>query len=155
MCLLRMMAGKHLIKGDIEMLGQVMQLAAPTITMTYGSMLALLFVALSFNVALKRGSMKISHGLGENNEMAGIVRAQENFAEYVPFALLLLAGLEMSGGDDTGLRVLGGGLVVARVLHALGLIVGPKLIIARAIGATATLAILAAEGVWGLVIVLS
>jgi len=132
-----------------------MQLAAPSITMTYGSMLALLFVALSLNVALKRGSTKVSHGFGENEELAGMVRAQENFAEYVPLALLLLAGLEMAGGGDTALRVLGGGLVISRVLHALGLIIGPKLIIARAIGAMGTLLILAAEGIWGLVIVLS
>jgi len=127
----------------------------PAITLTYGSILAIIFVILSFNVAMKRGSAKISHGPGDNNELLVPMRAQENFAEYVPIALALLACLEMTGGDQTWLRVLGGGLVIARVLHAAGLYIGEKFIIGRGIGALGTLLIIAAEGIWGLVRVLS
>ena len=137
------------------MFDQIAQMAGPSITLTYGSILTLIFVALSLNVALKRGSGKVSHGPGPNDELMSIMRAQQNFAEYVPLALLLLAGLELTGADATWLRILGGSLVVARVLHAAGLIIGPKFIIGRAIGAMVTLLILGGEAIWALVRVLS
>ena len=137
------------------MLDQVMSMAGPSVTLTYAAVLGLIFVVLSFNVATKRGSMKISHGPGPNNEIEGAMRAQENFAEYVPLALILMAGLELTGADTTLLRWIGGLLVVVRLSHAIGLIAEPKLIIARAIGALGTLLIIAAESIWALVRVLS
>lgn len=129
--------------------------AGPTITLTYGSVLGLIFVFLSFNVAMRRGKTKISHGFGPNNELAPIVRAQENFAEYVPFTLLLIGGLEMTGTEDLWLRLMAGGLVVARISHAFGLYNGEKAIIFRALGAMLTYVVLLAASIFGLVTVLS
>jgi len=137
------------------MFDQVAQMMGPSITLTYGSILALIFVALSLNVALRRGAGGPSHGPGDDNELMGAMRAQENFAEYVPLALILLAGLEMTGADTTWLRILGGSLVVARLFHAAGLIIGPSFIIGRAIGALGTMLILGGSAVWALIRVLS
>jgi uncharacterized membrane protein YecN with MAPEG domain len=137
------------------MFDQVAQMVGPSITLTYGSILALIFVALSLNVSLRRGAKGISHGPGESDELMGIMRAQENFAEYVPLTLIVLAGLEMTGADATWLRVLGGSLVIARVLHAAGLIIGRSFMIGRAVGALGTLTILAGAAVWSLIRVLS
>ncbi len=134
---------------------QAMSMVAPSITMTYGSILGLMFVFLSVNVAINRGKTKVLTGTGPNDEIAGIVRAQENFAEYVPFALLLLAGLEMSAGvGDTWLRVFGGTLIVSRALHAWGLYSTTGESAYRAIGAGLTWLIIAAMSIWGLVVVL-
>ena len=137
------------------MLDQVMGMAGPSITLTYASILALIFVVLSLNVAVKRGTGQILHGPGESNELMGAMRAQENFAEYVPLALILLAGLEMTEADATWLRVLGGGLVIVRIFHAAGLIIGPSFIIGRAIGAMGSMLIIAGSAIWALVRVLS
>ena len=135
------------------MFGDMLAAAQPfAVTMTYGSILAIIFVALSLNVGLRRGTEKIPFGPGDNDELLTKMRAQQNFAEYVPLALLLLAGLEANGADTTMLRVLGGSLVVARVLHAWGLIAGQ--IIGRGIGTLATMLVLLIEGIWGLVIVM-
>ena len=137
------------------MFDQVAQMMGPTITLTYGSILALIFLVLSFKVALTRGTTGVSFGPGENDELMGWMRAQQNFAEYVPLILLLLAGLEMTGADTTWLRILGGSLVVARLFHAAGLIIGAKFVIGRAIGALGTIVILGGAAVWALIRVLS
>ena len=135
------------------MFDQLASAAMPfQISLTYGAILAIIFVGLSFYVAITRGTKGIPFGAGEGDELMPAMRAQQNFAEYVPLALILLAGLEASGADDTWLRILGGSLVVVRLAHAWGLISGQ--IIGRGIGALGTLVILLAEGVWGLMIVL-
>lgn len=50
------------------------------------------------------------------------VRAHENFAEYVPHALLFLVALELMHSQTWFLWILGGTLTVARIAHAWGLI---------------------------------
>ncbi len=137
------------------MFDQVTQMMGPSITLTYASILALIFAALSLNVAIRRGTGGPSYGPGDDNELMGMMRAQQNFAEYVPLILIVLAGLEMTGADATWLRILGGSLVVARVLHAAGLIIGPGFIIGRGIGALGTILILGGSAVWALIRVLS
>ncbi|MDV3002418.1 MAG: hypothetical protein N5P05_004073 (plasmid) [Chroococcopsis gigantea SAG 12.99] len=62
------------------------------------------------------------------------VRAQGNFTEYVPLALLFILALELMNSSDWLLWLLGGALTIGRVFHAWGLIAtyGPSP--ARAIG---------------------
>ncbi len=62
------------------------------------------------------------------------VRAQGNFTEYVPLALLFILALELMDSSDWLLWFLGGALTIGRVSHAYGLITiyGPSP--ARAIG---------------------
>ena len=45
-------------------------------------------------------------------------QAQQNFAEYVPFALLLLALLETNGATGTTLQGLGLAMTLFRLSHA-------------------------------------
>lgn len=49
------------------------------------------------------------------------VRVQANFVENVPLALVLLLALELQHTAPLALHVLGGALVLCRVLHAWGL----------------------------------
>lgn len=93
----------------------------PVITLTYASVLGLVFLLMSINVVRHRVRAKVDIGYGEDKELGGVLRAHANFAEYVPLILVILALLEAAGGDDLMLRILGGGLVVARLLHVWGL----------------------------------
>lgn len=91
------------------------------ITAIYASLLAILYVVLSYRVAQRRMRFQVGLGTGQNPELERAVRIHGNFAEYVPFALLLLAFFESGGGPAWVVHGAGAGLVIARVLHALGL----------------------------------
>jgi len=101
----------------------LIKLASANITITafYASLLALLFIALSFNVIRLRFKLKV--GLGDGGEKALIkaIRIHGNFAEYIPLALILLAGYELSGADSFWIHFFGSVLFLSRILHAVGL----------------------------------
>jgi uncharacterized membrane protein YecN with MAPEG domain len=58
---------------------------------------------------------------GENFTLRSAIRAHANFIEYVPIIALLVAMLEMSGSSAARVHVLMGALLVARLLHPLGM----------------------------------
>lgn len=91
------------------------------VTAVYASLLAILYVVLSYRVALRRTRFKVGLGTGQNTELERAIRIHGNFAEYVPFALLLLALFEAGGGPAWAVHAAGALLLVARGLHALGL----------------------------------
>jgi hypothetical protein len=91
------------------------------ITAIYASLLAVLYIVLSYRVAQRRIRLKVGLGTGQNVELERAVRIHGNFGEYVPFALLLLALFESGGGAAWAVHGAGAGLLIARVLHALGL----------------------------------
>lgn len=59
---------------------------APTITMAYAGLLALMFVALSARVIVRRRSAHAALGDGDDNDLSRRIRAHGNFAEYAPLA---------------------------------------------------------------------
>ncbi|AWN43022.1 MAPEG family protein [Methylobacterium durans] len=97
----------------------------PAITAFYAALLALLFVGLSGWVVAGRLSSDVLHGDGGDAELQKRIRCQGNFAEYVPFALLLIALLEASGGSLALVRGLLVVLLLARLLHPVGML-APK-----------------------------
>ena len=60
------------------------------ITAFYASLLALLFILLSARVIAQRREAKVEIGHGESAQLLRRMRVHANFAEYVPFALLLM-----------------------------------------------------------------
>ena len=94
---------------------------AVTNTTLYASLLAILYVVLSYRVAQRRMRFQVGLGTGQNSDLERAVRIHGNFAEYVPFALLLLAFFESGGGPAWAVHVAGAGLLIARGLHAMGL----------------------------------
>ncbi|TLU64089.1 glutathione S-transferase [Thalassotalea litorea] len=92
-----------------------------TITGFYAGILALLYIALSFKVIGLRRRLKIGLGDGGDKELSKAIRVHGNFVEYVPFALLLLAILEINNGSQFVMHALGGALVTCRFLHAIGI----------------------------------
>jgi uncharacterized membrane protein YecN with MAPEG domain len=93
----------------------------PTVTALYGSLNAILNVYLANRVSNVRRHQKVSLGTGESNELLVAVRVHANNAEFVPLAIVILLLAELCGGASLGLHVAGGLLLVARVLHAIGL----------------------------------
>jgi uncharacterized membrane protein YecN with MAPEG domain len=93
----------------------------PATLLTAGA-LGLVLLVLSYRVVQMRLSGKISIGDGGNEALSLRIRAHGNFAEYVPLALLLMLLVEAaSAGTPGALYIIGGLLVLARVLHAWGL----------------------------------
>jgi len=91
------------------------------VTTFYGSLLGLFLIFLSARVSKNRRRAKVSLGLGDNINLERACRAQGNFIEYVPIALILLFLLELEITQMWLLHLLGAMLLVGRVLHAWGI----------------------------------
>jgi uncharacterized membrane protein YecN with MAPEG domain len=114
------------------------------VTPLYAGILTLWFVLLSVRVVniRRRG---ILFGDKGDVEVARVIRAQANFAEYVPLALLLMGFLEVSRYSIYLLHALGILLVLARVLHGCALSFGWNRSGGRVAGAALTFIVLAIE----------
>ena len=116
------------------------------VTLLYACLLTLWFVVLSVRVVniRRRGII-----FGDNGDIhvIRVVRAQGNFAEYVPLALLLLGFLEVSRFSIYLLHALGITLLAARLLHGLGLSFGWQARSTRVAGAALTFIVLLIEAV--------
>jgi len=125
----------------------------PTITGFYLGVLALLYVVLGLQVSRLRRGNRVVFGDGDNIKLRSAIRAHGNFAEYVPIIVLLVAMLEMSGLPATRVHLLMGALLVARLLHPLGMYVGPRTLqfqICRVGGISLTLLVLVAAAIMSL-----
>lgn len=104
------------------------------VTTLIGCILAALFIHLSFGVIHLRRQHKVGLGSGGFDDLERAIRAQGNFAEYVPIALILLACLEFNGAPLWLIAVLGMALVAGRVIHAKGINQPPPHFSNRVIG---------------------
>ena len=116
------------------------------VTPLYAGLLTLLFVVLSLRVVNLRRKGII---FGDNGDIGviRIVRAQGNFAEYVPLALLMMGFLEVTRYSIYLLHVLGIVLVIARLLHGVALSFGWQVRFGRTAGAALTFVVLLIEAV--------
>jgi uncharacterized membrane protein YecN with MAPEG domain len=94
----------------------------PIVTAAYAGFLSLIFAALSAWVIVGRGQFGVYHGDGGKAELNWRIRAHGNFAEYVPLILLLVAFLETTGAGHAMVHALLLTLVVARVMHPIGMV---------------------------------
>lgn len=90
------------------------------ITFFYAALLAPLFVFLSRRAIRLRRALKIGVGDAGNTRMLRAMRVHANFAEYVPFALLLIFFVEMKSGHPWFVHMLGAALFAGRLSHAYG-----------------------------------
>ena len=98
----------------------------PSITALYLAVLALLYTVLALQVGRLRQTKQASFGDNDSAELRSAIRAHANFAEYVPIIALMVAMSEMSGMPAARVHLLMGALLVARLLHPLGMYVGPR-----------------------------
>jgi uncharacterized membrane protein YecN with MAPEG domain len=93
------------------------------VTLLYGGLTALLVTLLGLNVTRLRFSRKAGLKPPLPPELIRPWRAHGNAAEWVPLGLVLLLMLELSGRVPRfQLHLLGGSFLLARGLHAVGLL---------------------------------
>ena len=122
----------------------------PAITGLYLAFLALLYAVLGLQVSRLRRGNRVLFGDGDNRELRSAIRAHANFIEYVPLIVLMIALLEMSGTPAARIHWLMGLLLIARLLHPLGMYVGPRTLqfqICRVGGITLTWLVLVAAAI--------
>lgn len=91
------------------------------ITGLYAGVCGLLLIGLSGLAIRLRVRNRISLGDGGNVLLQRAIRAQGNFIEYVPIALLLMLLLELGRASPAMLHGLGMTLLLGRVIHAISL----------------------------------
>lgn len=112
------------------------------ITVLYAGFLGLLFVGLTFYVVGGRYKHRIGLGDGGNSDMIKRIRIHGNFAEYVPFALLLLFMADLVRFNPSVIHTLGIALVAGRILHVLGIMTSEGATWMRASGVILTLTVI-------------
>jgi uncharacterized membrane protein YecN with MAPEG domain len=112
--------------GGCDSLSGERTMQLPTITGFYLGFLALLYAVLGLQVSRLRRGHRVLFGDGDNIKLRSAIRAHANFAEYVPIIVLMMALLEMSGMPAIRVHLLMAALLVARLLHPLGMYVGPR-----------------------------
>ena len=121
---------------------------AGPVSFVYAGLLGLLLIALSAQVVLARRRFRVRLGTGTEDGMHQAVRVQANFAEYVPFAVLLLAFAEITGLPVAAVHVGGMLLVASRLLHAVGLAGSPGWSFGRFYGTAGTWLVIVALSLW-------
>ena len=93
----------------------------PKITLLFASLHVLLLLALLAPISRHRHAHRIGLGDGGDKVLARKVRVHGNFVEHAPFALLVLALLELCGLPAVVTWTFGGALLLGRILHAVGM----------------------------------
>ena len=91
------------------------------ITALYAGLLALLMLVLALRVIRLRWKLRVGLGDGGDKAMSRAIRVHGNATEHVPIALILMLVAELGHASPMLLHGCGIILIVARVLHALGL----------------------------------
>ena len=91
------------------------------ITSIIAAALTMIFIKLSFAVIALRRKNKVGLGSGGHEDLERAIRAQANFAEYVPFGIILIACLELNGAPWYLVLLSGLALIIGRLIHARGM----------------------------------
>ncbi len=99
------------------------------VTSQLAAILALIALPLTIHVSMRRAMVGMKAGVihkaafGDEGDpmLRNSIRAFGNFIEYVPFALVLFAVMEIQGGPASLLWWVGGAFIAGRVVHALSI----------------------------------
>ena len=115
-----------------------------TVTSLIAATLTAIFIKLSFAVIGLRKKNRVGLGSGGHEDLERAIRAQGNFAEYVPFGIILIGCLEINGAPWWLVAVLGVALIIGRLIHAVGINTPPPDFSKRVLGMKLTFATLLA-----------
>lgn len=104
------------------------------LTPIYASVLALIFIGLSFNVIRFRLKTRIPFGDGKDLKMKRAIRVHGNFSEYVPITLLMMYFVEIQSQNPLLIHGLGISFILARVFHIHGVSQLKENVIFRVLG---------------------
>jgi len=112
------------------------------VTPLFAAVFGLLYVLLAIYVIRLRIRSKVAYGDNGDKALIKAIRIHANFAEYVPFTLLLLWLLESMTFATPQAFWLGSLLLIGRVLHVMGMAYPKTMMICRQIGMLATFAVI-------------
>jgi uncharacterized protein len=124
------------------------------ITALFAGLLVPLYITLAARVIFARRSEKVGIGDGGKAMLLRRMRAHANFAEYTPYALVLMGLAEGLQTPQWLLYACGALLVVGRCVHAYGISQQPEPMNLRVAGMACTLTllgVLAVACIWGAV----
>ena len=121
---------------------------AGPVSFLYAGLLGLLLIGLSVQVVLARRRHRVHLGAGGEEGLRQAIRVQANFAEYVPFAVLLLVFSEITGLPSAVVHGAGLLLVASRVAHAIGLARRPGRSFGRFYGTAGTWLVIVGLSLW-------
>jgi uncharacterized protein len=112
--------------------------------MIYAGLLGVMYFILSIMVIRLRTATKtgLGHDMDPASPLFRAVRIHGNFAEFVPFILLLMALDEMSGRSQIIIHLFGAALILARIAHYMGITKSHGKTTGRLIGGMGTFTIM-------------
>jgi uncharacterized membrane protein YecN with MAPEG domain len=93
----------------------------PMVTALYAAILGLLGAALTVNVIINRVNSRVDVGDGGVAKLGQAIRAQANFVEQAPLALIVIALAEAAGARALVVQILGIALLASRLASAYAL----------------------------------
>ncbi len=112
------------------------------VTSLVAAVLTAIFIKLSLAVIGLRKKNRVGLGSGGHEDLERAIRAQGNFAEYVPFGIILMACLELNGAPWWLVAIPGVALIIGRLIHAVGINTPPPDFSKRVLGMKLTFATL-------------
>lgn len=125
----------------------------PTVTLLYAAILAIWLIILSARVIVYRRKNRVEIMSDQSRTLDFRIRAQANLTEYAPFALILMAMLELHGLPGWGVHVLGLLLLAGRFLHGWSFSFAEGHMRARVVGMVVTFSVILGSAVIGLGVV--
>ena len=123
------------------------------VTLCAAAAAAIINIWLSLRIGGVRRAEKISIGDGGHELLGRRMRAQLNFAENVPLALVLMAAVELSGKGSRWLAIVAAVFMLGRVAHGIGMD-GKGFEVGRGIGTTTTILALLGLSIYAILIAL-
>jgi hypothetical protein len=117
------------------------------ITLLTAAAAVAIHIWLGARVVRSRRDHGVRIGDGGNESVLRRMRAQANFLENTILFLILLGGLELSGGNRLALGTIATIFVLARIAHPIGMD-GPHLVRWRMVGMIASMLALIALALW-------
>lgn len=95
----------------------------PSVTMLVSGLLVLLYLVMSLRIVFFRFEKKMSLGfpIDSKDPMFKADRIHANFSEYVPLIIIMMALLEITGTPTNYIKISGFSLIVARIIHWIGI----------------------------------
>ena len=118
------------------------------VTPVYAAVLAVFYIAMSFYVIVTRARTDVLLGDGGNIDLLVAIRRHGNMAEYMPFAILMMALGELMGLGAIWLHVSGLALIGGRLIHPFGVAKANSILAARVAGVLATFAAMLIPGAY-------
>lgn len=90
------------------------------ITSLFAGIACIVLVLISLPISLRRRKLRQALGDGGDAGLHRLIRAQGNFTEYVPLALIGVGLVELCGYAPAVVWSIGGPLALGRLLHMFG-----------------------------------